>query len=245
MRSSVSSLEAAAPAGARPLVSVVHAEPIPCREATLTQTASTTKPLTYSEMTSSTTAPLTGYTGRYTQPDPLGIVPMLSRPNFTLLSDANLFAYAMANPTRQGDRFGLLVDLGCMAGAAAEASQCFPELRRMLDAMNRSPARFIVVCGPGDTGFAKPMSGKGDLGPHIINIDSRITNDCLKKMALVHEIAEGWAGLIGYPIHNDLWPKDNDTHAWGTQEERIFCFRCCPCPKPCRTESAGDPRSRP
>jgi hypothetical protein len=96
MHSSASSSEAAAPVGSLPLVSVVHAEPTPYREATLTTTATTTKPLSYREITSSTATPLTGYTGRYTQPDPL-----------SLRGGVNLFEYANASPTNLLDPDGL------------------------------------------------------------------------------------------------------------------------------------------
>ncbi len=100
MRSSASSSEAAAPAGARPLVSVVHAEPTPYREATLTQTATPTNPLSYSEMTSSTTAPPTGYTGRYTQSDPVW--------NAKRVQEINHYSYAAQNPMVHTDRLGLV-----------------------------------------------------------------------------------------------------------------------------------------
>ncbi len=86
----------AAPAGFPPLISVVHAEPTPYREATLPQTASTTNPLSYRGMTSSTAAPLTGYTGRYTQPDPIG-----------LRTPRNVYSYASGNPLTHMDPLGL------------------------------------------------------------------------------------------------------------------------------------------
>src|SRR6266545_8021849 len=102
MRSSPSSSEAAAPASALPLVSLVHAEPTPFQKATHTLTASTAKPLPYSGMTSSTAAPLTGYTGRYTQPDPIGLLAAaLSEPS------SNVFSYAEDRPLRFTDRWGL------------------------------------------------------------------------------------------------------------------------------------------
>jgi RHS repeat-associated protein len=88
---------ASPPAGSRPLVSVVHAEPTPYREATLTPTATTTKHLSYRGMTSSTAAPLTGYTGRYTQPDPIGLSG----------GDWNVFGYGLQNPTSNVDPAGL------------------------------------------------------------------------------------------------------------------------------------------
>ncbi len=95
----------AAPAGFPPLISVVHAEPTPYREATLPQTASTTNPLSYRGMTSSTAAPLTGYTGRYTQPDPINSLLIAQR--FQITRRAPDFGYALDNPVLFTDPMGL------------------------------------------------------------------------------------------------------------------------------------------
>ncbi len=96
------SSSASSPVGPPPLVSVVHAEPTPYREATLTTTPTTTKHLSYREITSSTAAPLTGYTGRYTQTDPVGLSVGL-----------NLYQYGLGDPLLMTDPLGLRVRVCC------------------------------------------------------------------------------------------------------------------------------------
>jgi len=88
---------------------VVHAISTPFQTEDDPATATTANPLTYSEISSSTAAPLTAYTGRYTQPDPLArILPVWQDTRFS----GSLFGYASLNPLAFIDRNGLQTSAG-------------------------------------------------------------------------------------------------------------------------------------
>jgi hypothetical protein len=76
---------------------VVHAISTPFQTTGTRETETSTNPFPCSEMTSSTAAPLTAYTGRYTQTDPIG-----------LGRDRNPYAYVSGNPLAYVDRLGLV-----------------------------------------------------------------------------------------------------------------------------------------
>jgi hypothetical protein len=97
---------------------VVHAISTPFQSDAALETSTTTNPLTYSEITSSTAAPLTGYTGRYTQPDPRAawgtsfysptVAGLTTEEPTDLVFDGEpLFAYVGNNPIGRLDPDGL------------------------------------------------------------------------------------------------------------------------------------------
>lgn len=177
--------------------------------------------------------------GRYTQPDPLGISPTIPEGAFRgrLFTDSSLFAYSLSNPLTFVDPLGLLVNLGCMSGAAAEASKCYPMLGRMLDTLNRAKGTFNVTCNPGVTGVNPIPRGPSDTRTFTVNIAD--SGGCRGKRNLVHEMGELWSIMQGFDVHNVLFPTRDDSHAWGTDLEKTFCLRCCcPCPDDIRNKPA-------
>jgi RHS repeat-associated protein len=175
--------------------------------------------------------------GRYTQPDPLGISPTIPEGAFRgrLFTDSNLFAYSLSNPLTFVDPLGLLVNLGCMSGAAAEASKCYPMLGRMLDTLKRAKGTFNVTCNPGVTGVNPIPRGPSDARTFTVNIAD--SGGCRGKGNLVHEMGELWSIMQGFYVHNVLFPTRDDSHAWGTDLEKTFCLRCCcPCPDDIRNK---------
>lgn len=103
---------------------VVHAISTPFQTDAAREIATTTNPLAYSEIGSSTAAPLTGYTGRYTQPDPIGVGGRGDSGIEGFLSDdptgfmnvdlTNPYRYVLNNPLRFYDTTGLFtIDSSC------------------------------------------------------------------------------------------------------------------------------------
>jgi hypothetical protein len=94
---------------------VVHAISTPFQTDDGRETTMSTNPMPYSEISSSSAEPLTAYTGRYTQPDPIGV-------GF----ETNPFLYGAANPLRITDPTGLLAEVCCRpTDLARQISHCF------------------------------------------------------------------------------------------------------------------------
>lgn len=116
-------------------------------------------------------------------------------------------------------------------------------LAQMLDTINRRlGGTFNVTCNPGESWTRPAPETRGDSRTFTINIGE--TDDCRKKVALVHELGELWAFAMGWPIHDISKGPRDDSHAWGTDLEKIFCLRCCcPCPGDIRQKNPMPGRS--